>query len=138
MSLWKRFARTPVIALSVLAVGCDATGSTEDPAVEAPGVAFVASPLNGAIPDGTTFYGCYLQHANTLERQGNLRLVSDPAHCKSNETAVEWGALGEQGPAGPTGPTGPVGPAGEDGEPGVVGPVGPVGPAGPVGEQGPA
>lgn len=41
--------------------------------------------------DGTIF-GCYQTHKNPLERQGNLRLVSDPALCKSNESVVSWNA----------------------------------------------
>ena len=41
--------------------------------------------------DGTIF-GCYQTHKNPLERQGNLRLVSDPALCKNNESVASWNA----------------------------------------------
>lgn len=87
---------------------------------------------------------------------GTIRIVSDPAECKKNETLLSWNIIGPQGPQGPQGEAGPAGPQGEQGiqgetgaigpagpqglpgEPGVAGPEGPQGEPGLQGEQGPA
>lgn len=37
---------------------------------------------------------------------GQIRIVSDPAECKSQETNLNWNDVGLQGPAGPVGPVG--------------------------------
>ena len=68
--------------------------------VIAGGVAYAAAGIPAA--DGT-IYGCYLDHQNTLERQGNLRVVSDPSLCKNNEVAISWNQEGPQGPKGDPG-----------------------------------
>jgi hypothetical protein len=39
--------------------------------------------------DGT-INSCYQNHSNDRETQGQLRVVSDPANCKSNETPLSW------------------------------------------------
>jgi hypothetical protein len=92
-------------------------------------------------------------HACT-KNDGNVRIVLDPALCKSNEQAIGWsvrgpagpqGPVGPRGAAGPPGPMGPVGatgatgatgPQGERGAPGPQGATGPAGPAGPPGVSG--
>ena len=83
-----------------------------------------------------------------------VRIVTDPARCRSWERVLTWGKgeKGDPGPAGPEGPAGEVGPAGPQGEPGPAGPQGadgapgpmgdtgtegPAGPAGPIGPVGP-
>jgi hypothetical protein len=52
---------------------------------------------------------------------GLLRVVSDAAQCRAEETAIQWNQQGVAGAPGPQGPVGPEGPAG---------PIGPQGPAG--------
>ena len=86
----------------------------------------------GTIPssDGT-IHACFLSHANDLERQGNLRIVSDPSKCKDTETAISWnqaGPQGSQGPAGAQGVPGPAGPQGSQGPAGAQGVPGPPAP----------
>ena len=85
----------------------------------------------GVIPseDGT-IYGCYRSHQNDNERQGNLRVVSDPSQCKDSETLISWNQEGPQGPQGDPGPQGPAGADGADGAPGPAGPQGPPGVSG--------
>lgn len=40
------------------------------------------------------------------DRNGNLRVVDDPADCRSSETPLSWNTEGPQGEQGPPGPTG--------------------------------
>jgi hypothetical protein len=54
-------------------------------------------------------YGC------AQKNSGDLRIVSSPAQCKSNENLVSWNQVGPQGPTGATGATGATGPAGSPG-----------------------
>jgi hypothetical protein len=75
---------------------------------------------------------------------GEVRIVTSPADCRTPEEPVAWNATGPQGPEGPAGPPGPpgadgpAGPPGPAGPAGAVGPQGPAGPAGTPGPQGPA
>jgi hypothetical protein len=69
--------------------------------------------------DGNTIYACY--HKTT----GDLRRVSGPGQCKSQEIPISWsmggGVPGPQGPQGLQGPQGPAGPQGQQGPQGVAG-----------------
>lgn len=88
-----------------------------------------------------------------------VRIVSDPARCRSWERVLQWGKgekgdpgpvgpqgiqgeagsagpQGEAGPPGPPGPDGVQGPKGDTGPEGPAGQLGPIGPAGPPGEPG--
>ena len=67
--------------------------------------------------DDGRIHGCYLTHQNDLERQGNLRIVSDADQCKDVETSISWNETGLEGQPGPQG---------EQGEQGVPGPAGPL------------
>jgi len=68
-----------------------------------------------------------------------IRIVSDPARCRTWETALQWGkGEGDPGPAGPPGPQGEVGPEGPQGDIGPAGPQGEQGPQGLQGQPGPA
>ena len=68
-------------------------------------VAAGASVALLAIPgeDGT-IQGCFVDHANAKESQGQLRIVSDPSKCRNNEIPISWNQDGPQGPPGPPGP----------------------------------
>src|SRR5262245_53035209 len=80
-------------------------------------------------PDGT-INGCYRDGGN---QQGELRVVSDGAECRPNESPISWNQVGPAGPPGPqgqAGPSGPTGPAGPQGPTGSQGPAGPPGPSG--------
>ena len=85
--------------------------------------------------DGDVIMAC-------VARDGAVRLVSDLAACKKNETPVSWnidgpqGASGPQGIAGPAGDTGPTGPAGAIGPKGDTGTTGPAGLTGSKGDTG--
>ena len=58
----------------------------------------------GSIPDADgTIHGCYQNHKNDNQVQGQLRVVSDAANCKENETPLSWNQEGQQGPPGPAG-----------------------------------
>ncbi len=100
-----------------------------------------------------------------MVNDGTIRIVSDPAMCKKNETPLSWNIMGPQGDPGLAcwdlngdgvadldedlnldgfwsaadcqGPQGETGPAGADGLPGPQGDVGPQGPAGADGLPGP-
>lgn len=89
--------------------------------------------------DTTTITGCW--HKSS----GLLRVIdAGTEQCKTNETLLEWNAVGAKGEAGPQGPAGPIGETGPAGPQGVAGPTGEngtngsQGPAGPIGETGPA
>lgn len=57
-------------------------------------------------------------NACMIPTDGTIRIVSDPAECKKNETLLSWsimGQKGDKGDKGDPGDPGTVGPAGEDG-----------------------
>ncbi len=84
----------------------------------------------GSIPDSDgAINGCYLDSGGSGDEdgdedddddregrggQGQLRVVSDPAECHQDETAISWNQVGTEGPIGPTGPVGPPGTDGGD------------------------
>ena len=71
---------------------------------------------NAAIPDSAgIIHACYANN------NGDLRVVDDPATCKNNEIALQWGKTGPQGPQGVPGPQGPQGVQGPQGNPGTNG-----------------
>jgi hypothetical protein len=75
-----------------------------------------AGAAYAAIPDAAgVIHGCY--RTSTGDEKGQLRVVEDPASCRSNETPIQWNQQGEAGPQGPPGPPGADGQDGEDGEP---------------------
>ena len=60
------------------------------------GVAFAS------IPDASgMIHGCY--RTSLDDQKGQLRVVEDPASCRSNETAIQWNEHGTQGPPGQAG-----------------------------------
>jgi hypothetical protein len=63
-------------------------------------------------------YGC------AQKNSGDLRIVTSPAQCKSNENLVSWNQVGPQGPTGATGATGATGTTGATGATGATGPAG--------------
>jgi type VI secretion system secreted protein Hcp len=65
-----------------------------------------------------------------VDRAGQLRLVSSPANCRKDETAVSWNTVG------PVGATGATGAAGATGATGIAGATGATGPAGRDGRDG--
>jgi hypothetical protein len=68
-----------------------------------------------SIPDAAgVIHGCY--RTSTDDQKGQLRVVDEPANCRSNEQPIEWN---QRGAAGPPGPTGQDGADGEDGADGV-------------------
>lgn len=99
----------------------------------------VTSPC---LAQNNTVYSC------VTKSTGNIRIVTTPDSCKSNEALLSWnvagptgpkgdtGAVGATGPAGPTGATGATGPAGPAGSTGATGATGPAGPAGATGATG--
>ena len=38
----------------------------------------------------TTIDACFKNHKTDAEKQGQLRIVSDPAKCRKNETPISW------------------------------------------------
>jgi hypothetical protein len=63
-----------------------------------------------AIPDATgVIHGCY--RVSTDDQKGQLRAVSEPGNCRSNELPIDWSVTGPQGPPGADGEDG------ADGEP---------------------
>ena len=95
-------------------------------------VALGGAALAAASGEATVIHGCVSQ-AN-----GVLRVVSDGAACRTNETTIAWNQEGPTGSQGPQGETGPQGPQGETGLTGATGAIGPQGPQGETGPQGPA
>ena len=78
----------------------------------------IASAVQASIPDASgVIHGCYFKFPNGEIRQGALRAVDTGAgqHCRSDETVLNWNAVGPTGTRGATGPTGPVGPSFGDG-----------------------
>jgi len=67
------------LVTSVVLIACAIVG----------GVAFAMRPIP---TNNGTMYACYQTHKNDQERQGQLRVVSDPEKCSKNETAVYWDA----------------------------------------------
>jgi hypothetical protein len=93
--------------------------------------AFAVSAIAGGvayatIPDEAgVINGCY--RTSLDDQRGQLRVVDDPASCRSNEVAIHWnqkGTQGIQGIQGETGATGPQGPKGDKGDTGETGPAG--------------
>ena len=70
----------------------------------------------GGIPDASgRIQGCYNQ------QNGNLRVVTAPSECRTNEISIFWNQNGPSGAAGPTGATGATGPTGPTGATGASG-----------------
>jgi hypothetical protein len=105
------------------------------------GVAYATIPAaDGAIN------GCY--RTSLDDQKGQLRIVDDPASCRSNELAIQWsqegpqgiqgirGIQGIQGIQGETGATGAQGPRGDKGDTGDTGAPGTNGTDGIDGEDG--
>ena len=85
-----------------------------------------------SIPDAAgVINGCY--RTSTDDQKGQLRVVEDPANCRSNEQPIQWS---QRGVAGATGAAGPVGPQGAKGDQGIQGIQGAQGPAGADGQDG--
>jgi hypothetical protein len=112
------------------------------------GAAFATGHVIGA---NNTINGCY--RVADDDRKGEVRVVNDPASCRSNELPIAWnvqgpkgdsgpaGLMGDTGPKGDTGPTGPpgeTGPKGDQGQQGIAGDRGPQGIQGEKGDPGPA
>lgn len=76
------------------------------------GIAYAAIPDSGGV-----IHGCY--RTDNDDQKGQLRVVDDPASCKTNETQLAWN---QQGPAGTPGPKGDKGDTGETGPQGPPGP----------------
>jgi hypothetical protein len=93
--------------------------------VSAGGVAYATSTATSV--DTSTIRAC----RNTTN--GNLRVVTSAAECRTAEAAIAWNVVG---PAGPAGPAGADGLPGADGQPGANGAQGPAGPQGETGPQG--
>jgi hypothetical protein len=66
-------------------------------------------------------------HACITKSTGNIRIVSTPGQCKSNEAPISWNQAGPAGPAGPQGVPGPQGLMGLQGPQGTQGVQGPPG-----------
>ncbi len=47
-----------------------------------------------------------------VKQNGNLRIVSSPSDCRSNEAPLSWNLEGDTGDPGADGETGPEGPPG--------------------------
>jgi hypothetical protein len=96
--------------------------------------AFAVSAIAGGVAYATVpdeagvINGCY--RTSLDDQRGQLRVVDDPASCRSNEMAIHWnqkgpqGIQGIQGIQGETGATGPQGPKGDKGDTGETGPAG--------------
>jgi hypothetical protein len=66
------------------------------------------------IPDANgTINGCY--RISEDDEKGQLRVVSDPTACRSNEAPILWNQVGPQGAKGEPGAQGPAGPKGDPG-----------------------
>lgn len=70
-----------------------------------------------AIPDGTTFTGCY----DVKYKTGNLRVIDASKQCLAGETRITWNQAGQPGAAGEPGGPGAAGAKGEQGEKGEPG-----------------
>jgi len=75
-------------------------------------------------------------YACLTKSTGQIRIVSVPGQCKSNEALLSWSESGPQGPTGATGAAGPTGAAGTSGASGTNGATGPTGAAGAAGSTG--
>jgi hypothetical protein len=105
----------------------------------------LASGVTWVFAQGGEIHAC-------VNPAGQIRIVGDPADCKSQETRLTWniigppgpkGDKGDPGPTGPqgatgsTGPPGPKGDKGDQGDPGQTGATGPTGATGATGPMGP-
>jgi hypothetical protein len=108
--------------------------------------AAVALATGHVIGANNTINGCYRTAED--DRKGELRAVSDPTSCRTNESPISWSIQGPKGDPGPAGIAGPKGDRGEPGpqgieglrgekgekgDPGETGQTGPAGPPGPAG-----
>jgi hypothetical protein len=102
------------------------------------GVAYATIPASDGMING-----CY--RTSLDDQKGQLRIVDDPASCRSNEMAIQWsqegpqgiqGIQGIQGVQGETGATGAQGPKGDKGDTGDTGAAGTNGTNGADGEDG--
>jgi hypothetical protein len=91
-------------------------------------VAFATGQVIGA---NNTINACY--RVSEDDRKGELRAVTDPAACRTNELPLAWNIQGPKGDKGDPGARGDPGPQGLQGEQGLQGPQGPAGPQGPSG-----
>ena len=67
-----------------------------------------------AIPDAAgVIHACY--RTSTDDQKGQLRVVEDPANCRSNELAIQWNQRGAAGASGATGASGASGATGATG-----------------------
>jgi hypothetical protein len=83
------------------------------------GVAFATAQVIGG---GGVIQGCY--RTSDDDRKGELRVVSDPTACRTNELPISWsvqGPRGDKGDQGLQGSQGVQGPEGPAGAPGVLG-----------------
>jgi hypothetical protein len=95
------------------------------------GAAFATGQVIGA---NNTINGCYRVAED--DRKGELRVVNDPASCRSNELPIAWNVQGPKGDPGPQGIQGERGEKGDKGDPGAQGIPGERGPQGPAGLSG--
>jgi hypothetical protein len=79
------------------------------------GVAWATIPSS----PGGVIDGCY--RTSTDDQKGQLRVVDDPASCRSNELPIRWNQQGQQGEAGAQGPKGDPGAKGDAGPAGAPG-----------------
>jgi hypothetical protein len=71
-----------------------------------------------SIPDAAgVIHGCY--RTSMDDQKGQLRVVEDPANCRTNEQPIEWNQRGAAGPPGPAGQDGADGADGQGGADGV-------------------
>src|SRR5713101_1700571 len=70
--------------------------------------------LSPARADGGIIHSC-------LNPAGQIRIVSAPAACRPEETALNWNITGPPGPQGPAGPPGAQGPQGPPGPNDITG-----------------
>jgi hypothetical protein len=68
----------------------------------------VVTALIGALVAGSMTFA-FASHTDPneihacVDKQGNPRIVDDPANCKASETPLTWNAQGQQGPPGVSG-----------------------------------
>jgi hypothetical protein len=86
------------------------------------GTSAVAFATATVIGGGGMIQGCY--RISDDDRKGELRVVSDPAACRTNELPISWNAQGPKGDKGDKGDQGLTGLQGPQGVQGAEGPAG--------------